>query len=204
VIAGGFEGYHVRNAMPFGFPSHQGLLAPVWRRCPAGVSVLALWTGALVPDAIDGAAGILARGRLGQWMGHSLLGLFAFSLPIGLLLTWLLRALIRRPRRRAARWLARVDNVPEGGRFLLEAGSVLLGALSHLCFDLISHDHSHLLWPWRTIDPHWFPAGWYTAWFRVTVPGYHAYGIGPHFVVWLLLSFGGAWLFFRYPPRQRT
>jgi hypothetical protein len=175
--------------VPFGFPSHQGLVAPLLRWWPGRFAALPLFVGALVPDVVDGVADITLRGHLGQWMGHSLVGLFLFCLPAGLGLTYLLR---RFPR-------FRDEPPPSLG---LDAWSVWVGALSHVFFDLLSHDHSMLLWPWRS-DPRWLPDFFYATWFRVTVPGYRDYSIGPHFVAWLLLSVGGAVLFFTLRRRPR-
>ena len=160
------------------------------RRWPQHFSVVALWVGAIVPDVIDGAASIALRGHPGQWMGHSILGLFAFSVPVGLVLT----ALVRRLR---IRRLAAVDH---SKGHLFDAWSVWVGAVSHIVFDLVTHEHSMLLWPWRD-DPQWFGARWQDTWFRASPPGYAGYSIGPHFVGWLVLSVAGAILFFRYPPR---
>jgi hypothetical protein len=95
------------------------------------------------------------------------------------------------------------DDVPPGSpivaRPLFEALSVMVGACSHVLFDLVSHERSRLLWPLAT-DPRWLGAWWTTAWIRVSVPGYPDYGIGPHFVCWLVLTALGAWLFVKYPP----
>ena len=107
---------------------------------------------------------------------------------------------------RVATWIRAVDNskvaTSPARRLGIEACSVWIGALSHLFFDLLSHERSRLLWPLAR-DPEWLGAWWSTAWFRVSVPGYPDYPIGPHFVGWLLLSFAGAVMFFRWPPRTR-
>jgi hypothetical protein len=204
--------------MPFGFPSHPGLIAPLWRLWPDRFSVLALWVGAVTPDVVDGVASPALRGRLGQWVGHSVLGLFVVCVPIGLGLTELLRRGARRAAavrpggrgrdalRRIGSWTCAVDNAPRATstvrRALVEAPSVWTAALSHIAFDLLSHDGSMLLWPWSR-DPAWFGRWWSAAWLRVSVPGYHAYSIGPHFVAWVVLSIAGAVMFFKWPPRTR-
>ncbi|HLQ38469.1 MAG TPA: hypothetical protein VK348_11750, partial [Planctomycetota bacterium] len=90
-----------------------------------------------------------------------------------------------------------------GARLRFEAVSVWIGALSHVWFDLLSHERSRLLWPFAT-DPAWLGAWWRSAWFRVSAPGYPEYPIGPHFVGWLVLSIVGAVMFCRWPPRRRT
>jgi hypothetical protein len=203
----------MRRDVPFGFPSHQGLLAPLWRLWPARFSVLALWVGAIVPDVIDGSSGLALRRHLGQWIGHSLLGLLVLAVPIGLPLTWLVRHAARRSPKRIASWIRAVDNLPCdaphpgsgvracGARLIFEGVSVWIGALSHIAFDLVSHERSMLLWPWAD-DPAWLGEAWRSTWFRVSVPGYAAYSIGPHFVGWIALSVAGAAMFFAYPPRR--
>jgi len=192
--------------MPFGFPSHQGLIAPLWRRWPDRFSVLGLWVGAIVPDIIDGVASLVLRGHPGQWFAHSILGLLVVCAPIGIPLTWLVRAIARALAestrstvRRLGRWITSVDNATS---WRVEASSVWIGAVSHVVFDLFTHEHSKLLWPWLDEDPAWFGAAWTSTWFRVSPPGYADYSIGPHFVAWTLLSVCGAIMFFRYPPRR--
>lgn len=194
--------------MPFGFPSHQGLIAPLYRRWPDRFSVLGLWVGAIVPDIIDGAASLALRGHPGQWIAHSILGLMIVCVPIGLPITWLVRGLARASSRssratpkRLGVWLVGVDNAKT---WPTEALSVWIGAISHVLFDLFTHEHSKLLWPWLQEDPPWFGAAWTATWFRVSPPGYPDYSIGPHFVAWTLLSIGGAVMFFRYPPRPHS
>ena len=200
--------------MPFGFPSHQGLIAPLWRNWPNRFSVLGLWVGAIVPDVVDGMENIAVRGYFQQWIGHSLIGASAIGVPVGLALTWIVRRSARRfatargsgTVRRVATWILAVDNSEVASsparRLAIEALSVWIGALSHLFFDLLSHERSRLLWPLAR-DPEWLGAWWSTAWFHVSVPGYPDYPIGPHFVGWLLLSFAGAVMFLRWPPRTR-
>jgi len=199
--------------MPLGFPSHQGLLAPLWRRWPAGIAVLGLWVGAIVPDLVDGTENLIVRGRFEQWIGHSLLGATVVGVPVGLALTALLRRAARRLAapaatgagpwwRTAAAYVVAIDHrrgawLPDLGR---DALAVWIGALSHVLFDLLSHEHSRLCWPFAA-DPDWFGAWWRAVWFRVSAPGYPDYPIGPHFVGWLLLSGLGIWMFCRFRPR---
>ncbi len=171
--------------------------------------MLALWVGAIVPDIIDGVASAAMRGHLGQWAGRSLVGLFAFCVPVGVPLTFLLRAMIEAPTSRNGEtrfmrlvgWLRAVD-VPRSDRHcvVFEGASVWVGALSHIVSDLLSHESSKLLWPWSA-DPAWFGQWWHAAWLRISLPGYPAYSIGPHFVGWIILSAVGAVMFVKYPPR---
>jgi membrane-bound metal-dependent hydrolase YbcI (DUF457 family) len=129
-----------------------------------------------MPDVLDAAAWPF-RAELGQWLGHSLLGVVV-AVPPGL-------ALARLVRRRAS---------PS----LIRAGlSVALGAFSHLVFDLVTHGNFLLLWPWYRND-HAFPSWWYYTWGTVPLPVYREpYPFAPHTVVWIALSLLGAVLFVR-------
>jgi hypothetical protein len=205
------------QAVPVAFPSHQGLLAPLWRLWPDRFSILPLWIGALVPDVIDGTENIVFRGEFRQWIGHSLLGASLLGVPVTLVLTQALRRAIRwaglrrtssapgRWTKQLALWLASQDNAgraqPRGQRLRREAISAWIGAISHVIADMLTHEHSRLLWPFAT-DPYWLGRWWSSAWVHVSAPGYPDYPIGPHFVGWLVLSVAGAVMFFRWPPHH--
>jgi hypothetical protein len=183
------------------------LVAPLWWHWPERFDVLALYVGAAVPDVIDGLAGPF-KGGLGQWIGHSLVGLFALCVPVGLLLTWALR--------RSGPWVQRVapsmwnllvrvsqpSNAPPRAaiasrwrRLGFVSFSVWVGALSHLVIDFISHGNFLWFFPWYD-NPHFFPSWWYTCWFKIPLPGYRdPYSAGPHLVVWVLLGLVGIALF---------
>ncbi len=195
--------------MPFAFPSHQGLIAPIWRRWPDAFDVPALCVGAAMPDVVDGFAAI-GHGHFGQGIGHSLVGLVFFGIPAGLALWFLLHAAAHcLGFLSASGFWARVWNrglaafhkgirpsaFPRGWRFIL--WSLGVGGFSHLCFDLISHGGFPWLMPWvpkLSIFPKW----WYTAWTHIALPGYKdSYVIGPHFVVWISLSFLGIYMLLR-------
>ena len=115
-----------------------------------------------------------------------------------MLLTFAVAAASRRVRHlRIAAALVRAYGSPPFGRLIL---SVWIGALSHVVFDFVSHGNFLLLMPWYA-PRDFFPAWWNARWFEVPMPGYpEAYPIGPHFVVWTLLSIVGAIMFFR--PRR--
>ena len=83
--------------MPFAFPSHQGLIAPLWRRWPRAFDIPALSVGAAMPDVVDGLIGAW-RGHLGQGLGHSLAGMVFLCVPGGLMLWFGLHAAARRLR----------------------------------------------------------------------------------------------------------
>lgn len=176
--------------MPLAFPSHPGLVAPLWRRWPARFDALGCALGAAAPDIVDGLLGA-ARGHLGQWYGHSLLGLFVLDVPVTLLLVPLCRALP----------FARVRALRRAALGVL-AFSAWIGALSHIASDFVSHETFMLLLPW--VEPRRiFPEFWYARWFEVPLPGYREpYPIGPHFAVWTLLTVVGAVLFFSRVGRR--
>ncbi|MHC4550792.1 MAG: DUF4184 family protein [Planctomycetota bacterium] len=176
--------------MPLAFPSHQGLILPLWRRYPARLDGVALCVGAAMPDLVDAAAWP-ARGELGQWLGHSLLGVVG-CVPAGLALAWLARRITPRP------WLARLEAGAPASPGLVRAGlSVAGGALSHVVLDFITHGNFLLLWPWYGSDDA-FPSWWYHAWGGIPVPVYREpYPFAPHTIAWIALSILGAVLFVR-------
>jgi hypothetical protein len=182
--------------VPLAFPSHQGLIAPLWRRWPHHFQVLGCCVGAAVPDIVDGVIG-LARGHLGQGYGHSLVGLFFLCVPAGLALNAAIeaagRALGRRAASAAAMWLARsIERWAAAPSRAAVVASVTVGAFSHLFFDFISHGNFLWLYPWRE-DATFFPGFWYERWAEVRLPFYREpYPLGPHFVVWAALSVAGA------------
>ena len=176
--------------MPLAFPSHPGLVAPLWRKWPARFDPLAVGLGAAVPDVVDAIAGI-GRGHLGQWYGHSVLGLFLLDVPATLLLVALARKIPH----------ARIRALPRASLPILAFGA-WIGALSHIVSDFVSHETFVLLLPWYPYA-RVFPARWYERWFEVPLPGYREpYPVGPHFVMWCALSVAGAILFFRRPRAQ--
>jgi hypothetical protein len=187
--------------MPLAFPSHQGLIAPLWRRWPRRFQVLGCCVGAAVPDVVDGVVG-LARGHLGQGYGHSLVGLFLLDLPAGLLLDAAIVAAGRALGRgaegsRAARLSRSIAQWSAAPSRAVEVWSVWVGALSHLVFDFVSHGGFLWLYPWRE-DAAFFPRFWYERWAEVRLPFYtDPYPLGPHFVVWAALSVAGAWMLLR-------
>jgi hypothetical protein len=200
VLAGGHPQAGYALVVPLAFPSHQGLIAPLWRRWPSRFQVLGCCVGAAVPDIVDGAYGLL-RGHLGQAYGHSLLGLLLLCVPTGLALNaaikWVGRALDRTATGARLRWLARsIHRWSAAPTRSVEVMSVAVGAFSHLVFDFVSHGNFLLLLPWYE-DEAFFPAFWYAHWADVRLPFYERpYPIGPHFAVWTALSVAGAWLLF--------
>ena len=205
--------------MPLTFPSHQGLILPLARRWPRRFDALALCAGAAMPDVVDAIFGLF-RGHLGQTYGHTLAGMFLFSWPGGLLLTWLLvmtaaylskridrarriqsalAGLAYSPAQNAGTPGARVSR----SRLVFLSLSIWVGALSHLLFDFVSHGNCLWLYPLLG-NSRIFPEWWYASWFEIPVPFYEeTYPFGPHLVVWIGLTVVGALLFFGPVLRRR-
>jgi hypothetical protein len=180
------------------------------------MDVLPLCVGAAMPDLVDGVDGMIRRGTFGQAWGHTLIGAVGLCVPIGVIVTWLIlqfdakvlqrRASLIRFHRFfavAAKWKSfRATSTPPypvASRWLL---SLAVGAISHVLFDCISHEHCRLFAPF--VEEHrCFPAGWYTPWFFVPIPGYaQPYPFAAHTVIWCILTVLGALLYF-LPPRTR-
>ena len=150
--------------MPMTFPAHQGLILPVVRRWPNSFDALALSVGAAMPDITDTILGFPLNGYFKQWYGHALIGIFTLDLAGGLFITWLIAVLARRSLKsvyipkalQAFLTKAPPTRHPEGvgsktvlhgrDRLKLWSFSVLVGILSHIGFDLISHDTNLLFY----------------------------------------------------------
>jgi hypothetical protein len=197
--------------MPMTFPAHQGLILPAVRRWPQSLDALALSVGAAMPDITDSILGFPINGYFKQWYGHTLIGTFTLDLAGGLFLTWLLTIFAQR--------LFINSNVPKslqafftkpqgksdatasksGNLHRLWSFSVFAGILSHIGFDLISHDTNLLFYPWVN-DPHWFPSWWYTKWFELRP--FHRFGrsysVGVFSIIWMLLTLVGTFSFIQF------
>jgi hypothetical protein len=202
--------------MPMTFPAHQGLILPVMRRWPNSFDALALSVGAAMPDITDSALGFLLNGYFKQWYGHALLGIFTLDLVGGLLLTWLLAIFAARLSKYAhlsQSLQTFFTKVPSNShstdsrhgvlvwqtRLALWGFSVFVGILSHVGFDLISHDTNLLLYPWYE-NARWLPEWWYTSWFEIRPLSMfgHSYSVGLFTVTWIILTLLGIFLFFRF------
>jgi hypothetical protein len=200
------------------FPAHQGLILPVVHRWPRSFDALALSVGAAMPDITDTLLGFPLNGYFKQWYGHSLLGVFTLDLGLGVSITWLIALLAKRlfRNRPVPRRLQPFvpDPLPGGapqragrgnrGHLRLWSFSVFIGILSHIGFDLISHDTNLLLYPWVE-DPHWLPGWWYTIWFKLRP--FHVFGrsyaVGVFSIIWGLLTLIGIVSFIRFlRPKQ--
>ena len=202
--------------MPMTFPAHQGLILPVVRRWPNSFDALALSVGAAMPDITDTILGFPLNGHFKQWYGHSLLGICTLDLVGGLFITWFIAVLVGRlptsvltPQRLQA-LLPQAPSNPDSvvsnktvfqrrDRLRLWSFSVFVGILSHIGFDLISHDTNLLFYPWHE-HVHWFPTWWYTIW--IEIPALSAsgrtYSVGVHTVSWCALTVLGIFLFLRF------
>jgi hypothetical protein len=205
--------------MPMTFPAHQGLILPVMRRWPNSFDALALSVGAAMPDITDTVLGFLVNGYFKQWYGHALTGMFTLDLLGGVLITWLLASWGSRflrypllPQGLQTRFPSSSTMPPETPgpqwrtRLSLWSSSVFVGILSHVGFDLISHDTNLLLYPWVE-NPRWFPAWWYPTWFDFRpLPMFgDSYSVGVFSVIWCLLTLIGILLFVQYLiPKDRN
>ena len=202
------------------FPSHQGLILPVVRRWPNSFDALALSVGAAMPDITDSILGFPLNGYFKQWYGHSLLGIFTLDLAGGVFTTWLITVLVRRllsspylPQRLKAFLTISPSTFESAGntntvfhpqrRFRVWSFSVFVGILSHIGFDLISHDTNLLFYPWFE-NVHWFPHWWYITWIKI--PALHAFGrpyfVGVFSVVWGMLSLLGIYWFLEFLSQE--
>lgn len=146
--------------MPFTL-AHPCVVAPM-ARGPLILSALVI--GSIVPDFDH-----FFRYRTGHF-SHSLIGLFAFCLPVGLLLMWWFHSLVKRPT---------LDLLPDGDRSRLEpysgpfdfrsprrigwiVVSLLIGAVTHVVWDSFTHKYGWLVenydWPTQPL----FKTKWYT------------------------------------------
>jgi hypothetical protein len=203
--------------MPMTFPAHQGLILPVIRRWPNSFDTLALSVGAAMPDITDTILGFPINGYFKQWYGHALIGIFTLDLAGGLFITWLIAVLARRllksvdrPQRLQA-FLTKAPPTrdPKGAgshgrdRLKLWSFSVLVGILSHVGFDIISHDTNLSFYPWYE-NVHWFPKWWYTIWFEIgplSVFG-RTYSVGVFTILWGMLTLLGIFLFIRFLSQE--
>jgi hypothetical protein len=209
--------------MPLTFPAHQGLILPVVRKWPDTFNALALSVGAAMPDITDTVLGFLINGYFKQWYGHALIGVFTLDFVGGLFITWLIAILTTRFLKYESvsqRLSTFFTNAPSNNdsaagrntvlrwrsRLGLWSFSVFVGILSHVGFDLISHNTNLLFYPWYE-NAQWFPGWWYTTWFEIRPLAMfgHSYSVGIFTVSWCILSLIGVFLFFRFlSPNRNT
>jgi hypothetical protein len=171
--------------------AHPALAIPLVR---LGLPLSALCIGAMVPDL----AYVLPFAH--PWMNHSVVGIFAFSLPAGLAV-WVLFQLVVKPGIYSilpAPWQAALQSYSgrpqwrHGRVWLLAALAVLLGAISHVGLDEFTHDYGFAVNTW----PQYFG----TPTFLAHQPLYKLlqYGLG---IFGSLLCLGWVWRAYRRGPR---
>jgi hypothetical protein len=185
--------------VPFTFPSHPGLILPLWVARPRRFDALALAVGSVLPDIMD-AAIERPSGDVHQNFAHSLVGLATLCVPVGFALvhgTDLLVARLLRPAAprwigNARGWLRRlVPPRPDWRRVMI---AVSIGAFSHLFFDAFTHRRFDWLRPW--VRPNLRPNELAGDWLSVRFRGMEdPWGIGLFGLMWLCWSALGALLF---------
>jgi len=92
-------------------------------------------------------------------LGHTTRGIFAFDLPVGLLLLWLFHVLVKRPlvslapeyiRRRIDEKALQFRFGP-WPRLLLIALSLLIGIVTHVLWDGLTHEHGLFVKHWEVL-----------------------------------------------------
>ena len=130
--------------MPFTI-SHAALVLP-WSRMLLRWGVLsAVIIGAMVPDF-----GLFFPWHMHRFETHSAVALVTFCLPVGLATYWLFQYLIKAPLVELlpegpyARWCGRVSpaDFSDIPRWLMAAGGVLAGAVTHLVWDAFTHENA--------------------------------------------------------------
>lgn len=184
--------------MPLTFPSHPGLILPLWAFRPRRYDALALTVGSMAPDVLDTILE-LPIGNSSLNFSHSLVGLVTACIPLtfATLLAGepVLRRLLRFARGMPSMgsWLGRLVARPLVPQRVL--ASVALGAGSHLVFDALSKRHIDWFLPWRRPDLlHPALAGpWMGLWYR----GHSRPGLELDFfeLLWVGWSILGAILF---------
>ncbi|HEY5913961.1 MAG TPA: DUF4184 family protein [Verrucomicrobiae bacterium] len=174
--------------MPFPL-AHPAAVLPLRRFSPRWLSVPALITGSVVPDA----AYLVGKSSLDE-LSHTILGLLLFSLPAGLLLTVLWRLLVP--------WFATPIGRKCRLQFLAESGtarwsiaktavSVLIGASTHLLWDGITH-HGRI-------------AAELLPFLENAVGSFAGHTVRVSRVLWYVSSFVGiAWVYLAFVKAQRT
>jgi hypothetical protein len=127
--------------MPFTI-SHTAVVLPFARLLARWQLLSAAVIGAMVPDFR------IFFPDLPRVESHSAVALLTFCLPVGLSTYWMFQLLIKTPMMEVlpdgpyARWrpFALEANVRSLRQWLLAAGGILAGALSHLIWDAFTHD----------------------------------------------------------------
>jgi hypothetical protein len=127
--------------MPFPL-AHPAAVLPLRRYCPRFLSFPALVIGSVAPDLGYGFGNLHVED-----FSHTLLGTFGFSLPVGLLILWLLYLLRSRV----------VTGLPERfRRVFMPLCQRPPGSLAVMAFSLLVGSWTHLLWDSFTHKQGWF------------------------------------------------
>ncbi|MBS0613878.1 MAG: DUF4184 family protein [Proteobacteria bacterium] len=127
--------------MPFTI-SHAAVVLPFARILNRWRMLSAVVIGAMVPDFA-----FLLPWQVARVQSHSIVGLFAFCLPIGLASYWLFEYVVKPAAWEvlpdAAYWrsreLARPDPILRPVQWLIAAVGILAGAVTHLAWDAFTH-----------------------------------------------------------------
>jgi Domain of unknown function (DUF4184) len=88
-----------------------------------------------------------------QYFGHTILGLFVFCLPVGLAVLWTFQTIMKVPLMSLAPYehqqrlvsLAAPFRWGPSSRFVLILCSLLLGSLTHIAWDSVTHDRGYVV-----------------------------------------------------------
>ncbi len=134
--------------MPFSF-SHPALVLPLALLKPKRFSLTALAAGSMAPDFE-----YFLRFRIKSTLSHTWEGILLFDLPVALLIAFIFHGLVRNAlienlplffKRRLIVYTTYNWNKDFLSRPIVMVLSVLIGALSHLLWDLFTHWHSPLV-----------------------------------------------------------
>jgi uncharacterized protein DUF4184 len=125
--------------------SHAAVVLPFSRLLARRRLLSAVIIGAMVPDF-----GLFFPWHVPRFETHTFSALFAFCLPVGLTTYWIFQYLVKTPLLEVlpegpyARWLpfsSRAD-IASIRQWLLAAGGILAGAVTHLCWDAFTHENA--------------------------------------------------------------
>jgi Domain of unknown function (DUF4184) len=138
--------------MPFTLLAHQAAIFPFKSAAPRGLDGVALVVGSIMPD--------LAYAAL-PWVriySHNFAAIFWFSLPIGWLITRDLRSVTVRllaalDGTAGIAWPRLLRSSPELRTLLTTALCIMLGALTHVMWDGLSHPEPTFVDRWSPYPP---------------------------------------------------
>lgn len=139
--------------MPFTL-AHTVVCPPIWRATGRRLVLAALVTGSMAPDFE-----YFVRLSAKRTIGHSLLGLVVFCLPVSLALLFAYWRWVERPLAflLPRRWshlgaaAGKGDRVWRAGTFATLCLSILVGAVTHLAWDACSHSNGWFVERWEPL-----------------------------------------------------